>query len=72
MHGMDPLYIALGLSFIAALWFVPIGTIRLIAYRSGAIDHTRGMRNVGFTILSIGLVAFVIFIVCAVIWITRG
>ncbi|MDO5500848.1 MAG: hypothetical protein Q4F67_14330 [Propionibacteriaceae bacterium] len=69
---MDPLYIALGLCFIAAIWFVPIGTIRLIAYRSGSIDHTRGMRNVALTFLSLGLAAFVSFVVMAVIWMTRA
>lgn len=69
---MDPLWIALGLTFMASLWFVPIGAIRLMAFRSGEVDHTRGMQKVARTILTIGLVSFGIFLILAAIALTRG
>lgn len=69
---MDPLYVALGLSLMAALWFVPIGLIRLLAYRSGEIDHTEGMHNVARTILTLGLVCLAVSVIVGVLFLTRG
>lgn len=68
---MDLLYVAWGLSFLAALWFLPMGTIRLMVYRSKEIDHTRGMQKVARTILSIGIVALVLFAILTVVMMVR-
>lgn len=64
---MDPLFFAMGLAFLAALWFVPIGAIRLMAYRSKELDHTRGMQKVARTILGIGIRCLVAFGILTVI-----
>lgn len=71
MSPVDPLYIAWGLSFMAALWFLPMGAIRLMVYRSKEIDHTRGMQKVARTILSIGIVALVLFAILTVVMVVR-
>jgi len=43
---MTTLQAAWGAALIASLWFVPVATIRVLAYRSGEVDHTQGMRAV--------------------------
>lgn len=68
---MDLVYVVLGLTLLATLWFLPVGTIRLIAYHSGDVDHTRGMHNVARTILAIGLVSLVLSVILAVVVLTR-
>lgn len=67
---MDPLRIAWGISFLAAMWFTLLGVFRLIVYRSGETDHTPGMRNVALIILGIGIVSFVVFGVISVLVLT--
>ena len=69
---MDPLIFAWGLAFVAALWFVPIGAIRLMAFRSRELDHTRGMQKVARTILGIGVGFLVLFAVLTVVVLVRG
>lgn len=68
---MDVLYIAWGLTFMAALWFLPLGVIRLIIYRSREIDHTRGMQKVALTFVTIGVVALVLFGILTVVVLTQ-
>jgi hypothetical protein len=69
---MDPFYIAWALSFMAAMWFLPLGAFRLIIYRSGQVDHTPGMQKVARTILMIGVVALVLFGFLSVVRFTGG
>ena len=54
---MDALEIAWALSFIATAWFLPTGAIRMIAYASGQVDHTPGMRRLAVATLGSGVVA---------------
>lgn len=69
---MDPLYIVLGISLMAAMWFMPVGVIRLLAYHHGGIDHTDGMHNVARIILAIGLLGLVVSAVVGLVLLTRG
>jgi hypothetical protein len=55
---MTTLQAAWGAALIASLWFVPVATIRVLAYRSGEVDHTKGMRTVA-VIATVGAVVSV-------------
>lgn len=59
---MDALEIVWALSFIATAWFLPIGAIRMIAYASGQVDHTPGMRRLAAATLGTGLAAAVVMV----------
>lgn len=59
---MDALEIAWALSFIATAWFLPIGAIRMIAYVSGQVDHTPGMRRLAVATLATGAGAAVVMV----------
>jgi len=59
---MDALEIACALSFIATAWFLPIGAIRMIAYASGQVDHTPGMRRLAIATLGTGVAAAVVLV----------
>jgi hypothetical protein len=48
-------------SAIAAFMLLPVGAIRLLAYRSGSVDHTPTMRAVALLALGLGTVALVLF-----------
>lgn len=50
-------------SVLAFGWFLTIGVIRMVAYRSGQVDHTRGMRNVAVLALSLAAVAAICMII---------
>lgn len=63
---MDTLEIALGLSLIATGWLLPIGVIRMLAYFSGQVDHTIGMRNLAVGVFAGGVVAAVTTVALAV------
>lgn len=52
---MTTLQAAWGAALIASMWFVPVATIRVLAYRSGEVDHTKGMRTVAI-IAAVGAV----------------
>lgn len=45
---MSWIEIGWGMALLAAMWFVPIAAIRVMAYRSGT-DATPGMRGVAVT-----------------------
>ncbi|MCK5891615.1 MAG: hypothetical protein P1U38_08775 [Aeromicrobium sp.] len=59
---MDALEITWALSFIATAWFLPIGAIRMIAYASGDVDHTSGMRRLAVATLGTGLGAAIVLL----------
>ena len=42
---MTTLHLVWAIALMSAMWFVPIATIRVLAWRSGT-DATPGMRNV--------------------------
>lgn len=56
---MDALQAGWAAALVASMWFVPVATIRVLAYRSGEVDHTPGMRAVAIVatagaVLSVG------------------
>jgi hypothetical protein len=40
MSGLEIWWV---ISFMAALWFVPVAAVRVLAYESYEVDHTRTM-----------------------------
>lgn len=68
---MDTLQLALGLSFLLTAWFVPIGSIRMIAYVSGQVDHTPGMRNLAIATLATGALAAITMLVLTFVVLAR-
>lgn len=68
---MDPLLIVWGLCLIAALWFIPMGYIRMLAHRRGAADHGQGMLFVARMALTLGVIAGVAFIGLSVWMVAR-
>lgn len=59
---MNPVLIVWGVSLLAALSFLPIGFIRVLAGRRGAADYGRDMQNLGRVILAVGILAAVVFL----------
>lgn len=51
---------------------LPAGVWRMAAYRSGQVDHTRGMRGVALLALGMGLAGAVTLVVCVVLLATRA
>lgn len=58
-------------SLVSAGWLLPVGAIRMLAYRTGEVDHTPGMRFVAVLALSLGAVAVVVFLVLSAVLLTR-
>lgn len=58
---MDTAQLVWGGSGIAAFLLLPVGAIRLVAYRSGQVDHTPTMRRVAHLALGLGGLALAIF-----------
>lgn len=48
------LYAALAATLVVTVWLLPVGVIRMLAYRSGEVDHTPGMRNLAIATLVLG------------------
>jgi hypothetical protein len=57
---------------IIAFLLLPVGAIRMIAYRSREIDHTPTLRNVAVFALALGGAAFVLFIVLSIWFVATG
>lgn len=53
-------------SLIAALGLLPVGLLRLVAYRSGGVDHTAGLHLVARLALAGGALALLVFIAVTV------
>ena len=49
-------------SLVTAVVALPVGAIRMLAYRSGGVDHTRGMYGVALLALGLGAVALVVLV----------
>lgn len=64
---MDSLQVAWAVSLVATGWFLAVGAIRMLAYRSGEVDHTPGMRLVATITLSLGLVSFLALVVLSIV-----
>ena len=54
MNGLETWWV---ISFMAALWFVPVAAFRVLAYQSGQVDHTRTMLIVATIAAACALVA---------------
>lgn len=67
---MDVVAVVWALCAMAALWFLGMGVVRLIAFRAGT-DSTRGMQNVARSILGLGLAAVVLFAILGIVLLTR-
>lgn len=65
--SMGTLQFAWAASVVATAWFLAVGAIRMLAYRSGQVDHTPGMRNVAIMALSLGAVSAVCLVVFTVL-----
>lgn len=59
---MNPLQIVWIVTLLAALWFLPMGLVRVWAARRGATDYGSDMLNLGRAILAVGVVAALAFI----------
>jgi len=59
---MGPVSILWAASGIAAFMLLPVGAIRLLAYRAGDVDHTPAMRTVALLALGLGTVALAAFL----------
>ncbi len=64
---MDPLHAAWGVSLVVTLWALPMGFIRMLAYRSGEIDHTPTMRTAAWFALSLGLLGLACLVIFTVL-----
>jgi len=69
MHTLGTLWVACA---IAACMLLPVGGIRLLAYRSGGVDHTPTMRRVALLALGLGTAALAGFAVLTVWFLATG
>ena len=69
---MTAAQVAWVVSLVVAGAMLPVGVIRLVVYRSGQVDHTRGMRNVALFAVGTGIVAGAVFVALTVWFVTRG
>jgi hypothetical protein len=57
---------------IIAFLLLPVGAIRMIAYRSREIDHTPTLRKVALLALGLGGAAFVLFVALSIWFVATG
>ena len=69
-RGMTPLQLAWAVSLLVTLTALPVGAVRMIAYRSGEIDHTQTLLIAASVALSIGVVALLALLVTSVMLLT--
>lgn len=51
---------------VSALLLLPVGAVRLLAYRAGGVDHTRGLHAVAVFALATGSVCLAAFLLLGV------
>jgi hypothetical protein len=64
---MSSLLLAWVVSLVVTLWALPLGFIRMVAYRSGEIDHTPTMRTAAWFALSLGLLGLACLVVLSLL-----
>ena len=69
---MSPAQVVWAVSLIVAVTMLPVGVVRMVIYRSGDTDHTRGLRNVALFAVGTGLVALVVCIAMTVWFVASG
>jgi hypothetical protein len=57
---------------IVALLLLPVGSLRMLAYRSGEVDHTPQLRFVARLALGIGSAGLVVFLALSVWFLVTG
>ncbi|HET6699435.1 MAG TPA: hypothetical protein VFG88_10135 [Nocardioidaceae bacterium] len=67
---MSSLQLAWAASLLVVITALPMGAIRMVAYRSGEIDHSRTMLLAASVALSIGLVALLVLALTSVLLLT--
>jgi len=60
---MSALEVAWGAALVVTLTVLPMGAVRVIAYRSREVDHTPTMRTAAVFALSLGLAGLVALVV---------
>jgi len=68
---MDGLSFAWAIALIVTAGTLPAGVLRTLAYRSGDVDHTPGMRMVATVVLTIGLVGLLVLAALSVALVAR-
>ena len=63
---------AWAISGVVAFLLLPVGAVRLVAYRSGEVDHTRALRSVAIVALSLGALALVVFLAMTIWLLATG
>jgi hypothetical protein len=63
---MSPLQLAWVVSLLVTLTALPVGAVRMVAYRSGEIDHTQTLLIAASVALSLGVVALLALVVTSV------
>lgn len=59
-------------SGVVAFLLLPVGAVRLVAYRSREVDHTPALRSVAVFALSLGGLALVVFLAMTVWMLLTG
>lgn len=59
-------------SGICAFLLLPVGAIRMVAYRSGEVDHTTALRSVALLALGLGTAALAVFAALTVWFLATG
>jgi hypothetical protein len=69
---MSGLQVAWGACLIVTLIALPMGVMRMLAYRSREIDHTSTMRTAAWFALGLGLLGLAGLVVVSVLLLTGG
>jgi hypothetical protein len=64
---MSALQLLWGASLLVTLASLPVGAVRMVAYRSGEVDHSPTMRLVAWIAVVVGLVALGVLLVTSVL-----
>lgn len=69
---MDTLSVVTAAAALITGMTLPAGVWRVLAYRSGQVDHTPGMRNVAILALGLGVASAAVLVACVVLLATRA
>ncbi len=64
---MSGLQIVWAASLLVVLGALPVGAYRMVAFRSGEVDHTRTMLVAAWVALGLGAAALVVLVVTTVL-----
>jgi glucose uptake protein GlcU len=69
---MDTAQVLWAVGGIFALVLLPVGAFRMLAYKSGEVDHTPALRSVALLALGLGALGFVVFGVLTLWFLVTG